>query len=62
MLATSYRAVADLGFAKGGANLVFGIIFAKNCMKMETNGLRGATHSSRHPLPAASPLAAPQPY
>ena len=40
--------VADPGFARGGRqprgrglNLLFGIIFAENCINMKTIGLRG---------------------
>ena len=45
-------AVADPGFARGGtnprggANILFGIIFAKNCTKMKNIGLKGGAHSS----------------
>ena len=41
-------AVADSGFpmggapTPGGANLLFGINFAENCMKMKEIGLKGA--------------------
>ena len=34
------KAVADPGFPRGVADLLFGISFAKNCMKIERIGLR----------------------
>ena len=44
-------AVADPGFPRGaptlvGANLLFGIIFAENCMKMKKIGPRGDVRPS----------------
>ena len=51
--------MADPGFPRGrapirqggmgGANLLFGILFAKNCMKMKKNAVRGDAHPSRLP-------------
>ena len=38
-----YFAVADPEISRWGANLLFGLIFAKNCVKMKKIGLRGGT-------------------
>ena len=34
--------MADPGFPRGGADLLFGIIFTKNCMKIKQIGLKRA--------------------